>query len=54
MSTTQEALIEAGAVDFVVTRTYELDSELYTFVAKGEMPPGEEEPEVYYLYEKIS
>lgn len=54
MSSTQEALIEAGAVDFVVTRTYELDSDLYTFVAKGEMPPGEEEPEVYYLYERIS
>lgn len=50
MSSTQEALIEAGSVDFVVTRTYELDSDLYTFVAKGEMPPGEEEPEVYYLY----
>lgn len=54
MSSSQEALINAGAVDFVVTRTYELDSELYRFVAKGEMPPGEEEPEVYYLYEKIS
>ena len=54
MSSTQEALIEAGAVDFVVTRTYELDSPLYRFVAQGEMPPGEEEPEVYYLYEKIS
>lgn len=54
MSSTQEALIEAGSVDFVVTRTYELHSPLYRFVAQGEMPPGEEEPEIYYLYEKIT
>ena len=54
MSAAQEALIDDAAVDFVVTRTYELDSPHYRFVAQGEMPPGEEEPEVYYLYEKIT
>ena len=41
---TQRKLIEEGAVDFVVTRTFELDSDLYPLVTQGQMPPGGEEP----------
>lgn len=55
---TQNQLIQTGAVDFVVTRNYELDPDLdpsghYALAAYGEMPL-EEEPEVYYLYEKTA